>query len=407
MKKVPVSFIVAGAVLILLFAILLIVGIPYFFQPPQFAGGTAGATLGSQTVRARVTNIVDEGQINLNGRNQLYQVMNVEVLEGDYKGVPFEIDYGKRQLRNDNFRFAPGDEVYVEVDKTPNNVLQAYYVDYVRTQPLLILLIAFVISMLIMGRWKGLGSLVSLVVSMVMIVGYVIPHILAGEDPVKVSLIGSVILLAATLYLTYGWNLKTHSSMLSIMVALLITGALSLFFVYLTRLTGYGDENTMYLMQFSSVPIDPRGLLLGGMIIGSLGVLDDLVTSQSAAVVEIHDANSSLGFRRTFQKAMRIGQDHVTATVNTLVLAYTGAALPLLLIFTLGNGSYSYFLNSEFLAEEIVRTLVGALGLIAAVPISTLLATVIILNQGRLGEWRALLGPETGDEMIVEQSHAD
>ena len=330
-----------------------------------------------------------------------------EVLEGDYKGVPFEIDYGKRQLRNDNFRFAPGDEVYVEVDKTPNNVLQAYYVDYVRTQPLLILLIAFVISMLIMGRWKGLGSLVSLVVSMVMIVGYVIPHILAGEDPVKVSLIGSVILLAATLYLTYGWNLKTHSSMLSIMVALLITGALSLFFVYLTRLTGYGDENTMYLMQFSSVPIDPRGLLLGGMIIGSLGVLDDLVTSQSAAVVEIHDANSSLGFRRTFQKAMRIGQDHVTATVNTLVLAYTGAALPLLLIFTLGNGSYSYFLNSEFLAEEIVRTLVGALGLIAAVPISTLLATVIILNQGRLGEWRALLGPETGDEMIVEQSHAD
>jgi len=334
-------------------------------------------------------------------------VMNVEVLEGDYKGVPFEIDYGKRQLRNDNFRFAPGDEVYVEVDKTPNNVLQAYYVDYVRTQPLLILLIAFVISMLIMGRWKGLGSLVSLVVSMVMIVGYVIPHILAGEDPVKVSLIGSVILLAATLYLTYGWNLKTHSSMLSIMVALLITGALSLFFVYLTRLTGYGDENTMYLMQFSSVPIDPRGLLLGGMIIGSLGVLDDLVTSQSAAVVEIHDANSSLGFRRTFQKAMRIGQDHVTATVNTLVLAYTGAALPLLLIFTLGNGSYSYFLNSEFLAEEIVRTLVGALGLIAAVPISTLLATVIILNQGRLGEWRALLGPETGDEMIVEQSHAD
>ncbi len=272
-------------------------------------------------------------------------------------------------------------------------------------QPLLILLIAFIVSMLIMGRWKGLGSLVSLGVSMVMIIGYVIPHILAGEDPVKVSLIGSVILLAATLYLTYGWNLKTHASVVSIMVSLLITGALSLFFVYLTRLTGYGDENATYLMQFSSVPIDPRGLLLGGMIIGSLGVLDDLVTSQSAAVVEIHDANPSLGFRRTFQKAMRIGQDHVAATVNTLVLAYTGAALPLLLIFTLGNGSYSYFINSEFLAEEIVRTLVGSLGLIAAVPISTFLATVIILYQERFGRWRILLGPETGDE--IEHGHAD
>jgi len=403
MKKVPVSFIVAGAVITLLFAILLMVGIPYFFEPPQFSG-SAGATLGSQTVLARITQIVDEGQINLNGRNQLYQVMQVEVLEGDYKGIPFQIDYGKRQVRNDNFRFAAGDEVYVEVDKTPNNVLQAYYVDYVRSQPLLILLIAFIVSMLIMGRWKGLGSLVSLGVSMVMIIGYVIPHILAGEDPVKVSLIGSVILLAATLYLTYGWNLKTHASVVSIMVSLLITGALSLFFVYLTRLTGYGDENATYLMQFSSVPIDPRGLLLGGMIIGSLGVLDDLVTSQSAAVVEIHDANPSLGFRRTFQKAMRIGQDHVAATVNTLVLAYTGAALPLLLIFTLGNGSYSYFINSEFLAEEIVRTLVGSLGLIAAVPISTFLATVIILYQERFGRWRPLLGPETGDE--IEHGHA-
>ena len=138
------------------------------------------------------------------------------------------------------------------------------------------------------------------------------------------------------------------------------------------------------------------------MIIGALGVLDDLVTSQSAAVVEIHDANPALGFRTTFQKAMRIGQDHVAATVNTLVLAYTGASLPLLLIFTLGNGSYSYFINSEFLAEEIVRTLVGSLGLIAAVPISTLIATALIVHQERLGEWRPLLGPETGDATVHE-----
>ena len=121
------------------------------------------------------------------------------------------------------------------------------------------------------------------------------------------------------------------------------------------------------------------------------------MTSQSAAVVEIHDANPRLDFGRTFQKAMRIGQDHVAATVYTLVLAYTGASLPLLLIFTLGNGSYSYFINSEFLAEEIVRTLVGSLGLIAAVPISTLMATALIVYQERLGEWRPLLGPETGD----------
>src|SRR6266487_948547 len=397
MKKIPFHFILSGVIVILLFLGFMIWGIPYFFRHVPFQAGTS--TFGSQTVFARVTKIVEEGQITLNDKPQLYQVMQVEVLEGEYEGFPFQVDYGKRTLRSDNFRFAPGDQVYVIVNKTPNNVLQAYYVDYKRSTPLAILLSAFVLSILIMGRWKGLGSLIALVISMVMITGYVIPHILGGEDPVKVSLIGSVILLAVTLYLTYGWNLKTHASVLSIMLSLLLTGVLSLLFVYLARLTGYGDENAMYLMQASSIQIDPKGLLLGGMIIGALGVLDDLVTSQSAAVVEIHDANPALGFQRTFQKAMRVGQDHVAATVNTLVLAYTGASLPLLLIFTLGNGNYAFFINSEFLAEEIVRTLVGSLGLIAAVPISTLIATVLITYQNRLGEWRALLGPETGDDM--------
>ncbi len=399
MRKVRPSYFVTGALgVLLLIAIFAIYGIPYFFETPQIQNRSPTATFGSETVLARVTQIDQEGQIEMNGRNQLYQVMRVEILEGDYKGIPFDIDYGKRSLRSDNFRFVPGDEVYVMVDKTPNGVLQAYYVDYVRSIPLAILLGAFVLSILVMGRWKGFGSLVALAFSMAMIVGYVIPHILSGEDPVKVSLIGSVILLGVTLYLTYGWNLKTHASVLSMMLSLLLTGALSLLFVGLTRLTGYGDENAMYLMQASSIQIDPRGLLLAGMIIGALGVLDDLVTSQSAAVVEIHDANRALDFRTTFQKAMRIGQDHVAATVNTLVLAYTGASLPLLLIFTLGNGSYTYFINSEFLAEEIVRTLVGSLGLIAAVPISTFIATALIVHQGRLGDWRALLGPETGDQ---------
>jgi uncharacterized membrane protein len=197
--------------------------------------------------------------------------------------------------------------------------------------------------------------------------------------------------------MTYGWTLKTHASVLSMLLTLTIAGGLALLFVGLTRLTGYGDESSMFLMQFSSVKIDPRGLLLGGMIIGSLGVLDDLVTSQSAAVVEIHDANPSLGFRRVFEKAMRVGRDHVAATVNTLVLAYTGAALPLLLMFSLAQGNYGYLLNSEFIAEEIVRTLVGSLALVAAVPISTLLAAALIVHQSRLGAWRSLLGPEADD----------
>jgi len=393
MIKIHVWHFVAGAIAALMIGVFVVWGIPYFFQPAQFSS-TIG-TYGSQISRARVTNIIDQGDEMIDGRKQVHQLMQVELLDGPNKGMFMQSDY--LQLDVGIPRFAPGDEIYVQVGPGKDNSQVANYFDYVRSAPMLILLVVFTLAILVMGRWKGLGSLVGLGFSMLMIVGYVIPHILSGEDPIKVSLIGSILLLGATLYLTYGWNLKTHASMLSMTVALAVTGLLSVLFVNLARLTGFGDENTMYLIQFSSAQIDPHGLLLGGMIIGALGVLGDLVTAQSAAVVEIHDANPSLGFQRVFEKAMHIGEDHVAATVNTLVLAYTGAALPLLLIFTLGSGNYTLFLNSEFLAEEIVRTLVGSLGLIAAVPISTLIATVLIVYQDRLGEWRTLLGPQTGD----------
>jgi uncharacterized membrane protein len=391
----PTLPVISAATAGLLIAVALgIWGIPYFLRPVKLGGPTA--TFGSQSIRGVVTAIVDEGQIELDGRTQLYQVMRVQALEGEFEGVPFDVDYGKRNMRFDSARFSAGDEVYLLVNKMPNNTITAYYDDYVRMRPMLILFGAFVLAILILGRWKGLRSLLALAFSMLVIVGYIVPHILGGENPVKVSLIGSMMLLGVTLYVTYGWNLKTHASVVSMLLTLAIAGGLSVLFVGLTRLTGYGDESTMFLMQFSSVQIDPRGLLLGGMIIGSLGVLDDLVTSQSAAVVEIHDANPALGFRGVFERAMRVGRDHVAATVNTLVLAYTGASLPLLLMFTLAQGSYGYLLNSEYIAEEVVRTLVGSLALMAAVPISTFLATALIVHQDRLGEWRPLLGPEAG-----------
>ncbi len=395
MKKNTIYFIVGGLVILILFTVLVTWGVEYFFQPITIP--TGGATFGSQTVLAEVERVVDQGQVDATTGSHPYQTLNVKVLEGEYRDIPFQVDYGKHEAHPADFHFAPGDKIYVIINQMPNKQLDANYVDYVRLKPMGILLGVFVLAILIMGRWKGLGSLISLGFSMVVIIYYVIPHILSGENPIKVSLIGSVILLGVTLYLTYGWNLKTHASVMSMMLSLLLTGMLSLLFVYFTRLTGYGDENTMFLMQLSSIQIDPRGLMLAGMIIGALGVLDDLVTSQSAAVVEIYDANPLLGFRSTIKKTMHIGEDHVAATVNTLVLAYTGASLPLLLLFTLGNGSYPYLINSEFLAEEIVRTLVGSLGLIAAVPISTFIATVLIVNQDRLGKWQVFLGSEAGD----------
>ena len=348
---------------------------PYFGQVELPDLGIS--SFGSETVRAEVTQITEQGRIELGGRLQNYQVALVQPLEGEYKGAPLEIDYGKRQVRADDYFLAVGDRIMISISRTPDNVVNAYFVDYIRSTPLFILVSLFAIAVLLMSRWKGLRSLIAMAFSLFMIIGYIVPHILAGEDPLKVSILGSMILLTATLYLTYGWNLKSHAAVIGVVFALLLTGGLSGFFVNLARLNGTGDENVMFLMQLMDTRIKLRGLLLGGMIIGALGVLDDLVMTQASAVFELHQVNPALGARGLFRSAMRIGEDHVAATVNTLVLAYAGASLPLFLMFSLARGDYGYLLNFSFIAEEIVRTLVGSIGLIASVPITTLLASFL------------------------------
>jgi uncharacterized membrane protein len=151
-------------------------------------------------------------------------------------------------------------------------------------------------------------------------------------------------------------------------------------------------------MQSLNSNINLRGLLLGGMIIGALGVLDDLVITQASAAFELYGANPGLGFRGLYHAAMRIGQDHVAATVNTLVLAYAGASLPMLLLFSLGRGDYASLVNYSFVAEEVVRTLVGSLGLVAAVPLTTAIAAGFALYREKLGAWEQVLGPEGSGE---------
>jgi len=352
------------------------------------------SSFGVGTVPARVTQIIEDSEIDLGGTVQRYQIARVELLEGEYRGIVMEMDYGKRQILSNAVYLRTGDTVLVTVGSRLDGVLTVYFVDFVRANSLLWLTIIFVAVILAISRWKGLRSLLSLGFSLLVIIGYIIPHILAGEDPLRVSIIGSVILLGVTLYLTYGWNLKTHAAVVSMIFVLLITGTLAGLFVFFTRLTGSGDENALFLIQMLNAQINLRGLLLGGMIIGALGVLDDLVTTQASAVFELHQANESLGFRALFQSAMRIGQDHVAATVNTLVLAYAGAALPMLLMFSLGRSNYGFLVNFEFIAEEIVRTLVGSLGLVTAVPLTTAIAILFALRADSLGKWKQILGSE-------------
>lgn len=387
------------------FAIIFIMG---FILYSNMVGTTlpeAGITaFGLESARARVVEIIEDGEIDLSGLIQRYQVARVILEEGDYSGILMEIDYGRRQiLPSGAIYLKPGDHVLVTVSSGPDGVLNVYFVDFFRVNPLLWLFAIFAIAILLISSWKGLRSLVSLAFSLMVIIGYLIPSILAGNDPVTVSITGSIILLAVTLYLTYGWNLKTHAAVVSMVLVLLITGILAIIFVNFTRLRGTGDESALFLLQSMNLRINLRGLLLGGMIIGALGVLDDLVTTQASAVFELHHANESFGFRQLFRSAMRIGQDHVAATVNTLVLAYAGASLPMFLLFSLGRGNYGALVNFEFVAAEIVRTLVGSLGLVTAVPLTTAIAIFFALRVESLGPVRQFLGPDGG---VESQQHS-
>ena len=396
-KNLTVFFTLAGAITLAIIAFI-IWGLPYFLNTSLPVPTNNG--FGSETVPAQILQIIDQGTINLGGTMQPYQDLNVMILSGQNKGLVANVSYGKDRILPEGLLFHPGDQIMVEGSSSPNsdNVV-VNYADAVRTRPILILLAVFILALIIVARWKGVRSLLALAFSFVIVIAYIIPHIIHGEDPVRVSIIGSLIILVVTLYLTYGWNVKTHSAVIGIVLVLLLTGLLAWAFVKIALLTGGGSEEALYLVQVPGIKIDLHGLLLGGIIIGALGVLDDLIITQASAVFELHEANADLGFRQLYQRAYRIGQDHVASTVNTLVMAYTGVALPLLLLFAVERGNYTELISVASVAEEIVRTLVGSLGLVAAVPLSTLIASLLALYSKRLGVIRPYLGPETGGDV--------
>ena len=374
--------------------ILLVVLLPKiadFFRQPDQEETLIGYSSG--TALAVVDRIVEEGEITLGEVTQPYQILGVTVQEGQYAGLPFQIDYGTRQIRQDMIRINIGQEILVTISSLPDGTLSAHFTDFYRRNALVFLFVIFVLVSLLISGWKGLRSLLGILLSLAVIILIILPGIQQGQDPLRVTILGAFFFVGFSLYIIYGWNMKTHSAILGSFLALVITGLLALIFVNNTQLTGYGDENMFYISQLTQNTLNVRSLLLASILIGTLGVLDDLVISQASSVFELYRNNPTLTFNTLFKSAMNIGQDHIAATVNTLVLAYAGASLPMLLLFSLRNVDYGLALNLEFIAEEIVRTMVGSLGLFAAVPITTALAAVIAIKYRDLGKIKLFLGP--------------
>jgi uncharacterized membrane protein len=251
-----------------------------------------------------------------------------------------------------------------------------YFSDYQRRGPLLALGVLFAVAVVALARWRGLFALAGLAISFVVLVRFMLPAILLGKNPVAVAVVGSAAIMFAALYLSHGINARTTTAVLGTVGALFATGVLAWIFVAGTHLTGMASEESG-LLAASLSGVSLKGLLLGGIVIGSLGVLDDVTVTQASAVWELHRANPAYGFSRLYAAGLRIGRDHIASTVNTLVMAYAGASLPLLVLFTLSSRRLGDVLTSEILAQELVRTLVGSIGLISAVPITTALAAFV------------------------------
>jgi uncharacterized membrane protein len=271
----------------------------------------------------------------------------------------------------------PGEKVVVAYEPSAPKDLQYSVTDVNRKFPMALLAGIFALAVVVVGRLRGVMALVALAISFMILNFFILPAILHGSNPLIVAVVGSSAIMLIALYMCHGLSARTSVAVLGTLMSLVLIGVLGSVFIGWAALTGNTDDNTG-LIHGLYPSIDMSGLLLAGVIIGSLGVLDDVTVTQTSAVWELHEANPSMGWRGLYRAGIRIGRDHIASVVNTLVLAYAGAALPLLLLFSIAQSSVGAVANSELVAEEIVRTLVGSIGLVASVPVTTALAALVV-----------------------------
>lgn len=315
------------------------------------------------------------------GEGSTCSTITFELTQGPHTGRRVTIDFSRSRLGAD---LAVGDEVVL--NRVPNSAPGSEYVygDRQRRPALLWLTVLFAVAVVALGRLRGVAALVSLGLSIAVILQFIVPSMLAGNSPPLVAIVGASAVAFVALYLSHGFHPMTTVALLGTLAALVLTVGLATLFTHLAHFTGAVSEDAL-TVALGPNPIDLKGLVLAGMVLGALGALDDITVTQASAVGELRASNPKASRRELYQAGMRIGRDHISSTVNTLALAYAGASLPLLILFTLSAQSLGAVANSEVVAVEIVSVLVGSIGLVAAVPISTWFAAVVATEPGTRG----------------------
>lgn len=352
-----------------------------------------GVGFDRQTQQATVTKVVSVScaSVNASGESSTGDTSTAEGSSaqqeagGTCKKATVTVNTGKDQGRtfteivqpDQSRQLHQGEKVVVAYEPSAPKDLQYSVTDVDRKFPMGLLAGIFALAVVVVGRLRGVMALVALAISFMVLNFFILPAILHGSNPLIVAVVGSSAIMLIALYMCHGLSARTSVAVLGTLLSLILIGVLGSLFIGWAALTGNTDDSTG-LIHGLYPSIDMSGLLLAGVIIGSLGVLDDVTVTQTSAVWELHEANPSMGWRGLYRAGIRIGRDHIASVVNTLVLAYAGAALPLLLLFSIAQSSVGTVANSELVAEEIVRTLVGSIGLVASVPVTTLLAALVV-----------------------------
>ncbi|WRZ30816.1 YibE/F family protein [Streptomyces phaeochromogenes] len=381
------------AAVLIPFAAAVVVGLVVLWPGGAPGHERTGVGFDRQTQQATVTKVdkVDCKSVNASGETPTGDTSTAEgssaqqQASGSCKKATVRVDTGKDKGRtfteivqpDSSRQLEQGQEVIVAYAPDAPKELQYSVTDVNRKLPMTVLAGIFTVAVVLVGRMRGVMALVALAASFLILTFFILPAILQGSNPLVVAVVGASAIMLIALYLCHGLSARTSVAVLGTLLSLLLIGLLGSLFIDWAALTGNTDDNTG-LIHGLYPSIDMSGLLLAGIIIGSLGVLDDVTVTQTSAVWELHEANPTMGWRGLYRAGIRIGRDHIASVVNTLVLAYAGAALPLLLLFSIAQSSVGTVANSELVAEEIVRTLVGSIGLVASVPVTTVLAALVV-----------------------------
>lgn len=273
----------------------------------------------------------------------------------------------------------PGDRVVLRDAYDAPEEFRYGFQDFQRRTPLLVLAAAFTVAVVALARWRGVRALAGLVLGLGVLVVFVVPALLRDRPAVAVALAAGVLVVGAALYLAHGVTPATTIAFLGAVASVALVTLLAVVVLGAARVTGLGDDDSQVLSITASA-LDLRGLLVAGIVIGVLGSLDDVTVTQVSTVAALRSAAPDLTAPELYRRAVAVGRDHVAVSVNTLVLAYAGASLPLLLLFAQGGQSLGRLITSEVVAVEVVRMLVGSIGVVMAVPLTTALAAVVLVG---------------------------